>query len=191
MSGFFYLLSQIALLLAVFVVLAVLAGHYLWPSRRYPVPAGSSAQVQELERQLTASEATVQELRSTVTTVTDHKDAEMGRLESRAIQAMDSLIASHEERLSAMQELVEAARGEARLQERELEAERRHTLRLQAALVERDEVIDRLTRELEDCTGRAPGPNGRVGAAPPHLEDPTHAGPASPDPLGPGSDDHA
>ncbi len=173
MSGFFYLLSQIALVLGVFVVLSVLAGHYLWPSSRGRSARGASgehvpfAEVHELERELTASQATVQELRTTVTTITDHKDAEMGRLESRAIQAMDSLIASHEERISAVQELLESARAEARSLERDLEAERRHTLRLQAALVERDEAIERITAELQDCTGQRRDANGRANAARP------------------------
>jgi predicted RNase H-like nuclease (RuvC/YqgF family) len=106
--------------------------------------------VDDLGRRLTASEATVQELRTTVTTITDHKDTEMGRLESRAIQAMDSLIASHQERGHALQARLDTATSQARHQERELEAERRRTLRLQAALVERDERISALTSELAD-----------------------------------------
>ncbi len=184
MAGFFYLLSQIALLLGVFVVLSFLAGHYLWPGAQRAASRAdaetTSAEVVDLERQLSATQATVHELRTTVTTITDHKDAEMGRLESRAIQAMDSLIASHQERVDAMQALLEATRSQARYQERELEAERRHTLRLQAALVERDELIGKLTTDLDECTKRWREANGRPTAAA-SSEPPTSQPPALPD----------
>jgi predicted RNase H-like nuclease (RuvC/YqgF family) len=148
MAGFSYLVAQLALLLLVALVLGTVAGRYLWPGRARGRADGPEAE--ELRMRVVASEATVQELRTTVSTITDHKDAEIGWLETRAIQAMDSLVRSHDERVLALQTQVETATAQTRHQERELEAERRHTLRLQAALVERDERITTLTADLAD-----------------------------------------
>jgi exonuclease VII large subunit len=178
-DGLSYLLAQVALLLVLAGILGGLAGRYLrlaaTPARR-PWVGGTGTDTPttgELERQLAAAEATAHELRRTVATITDHKDAEMGRLESRAIQAMDSLIASHQERVHALQSHLQTASAEARYHERELEAERRRTLRLQAALVDRDERIQTLTSDLADRDRRlhyldhAPGPD--------HGQRPDHA----------------
>jgi chromosome segregation ATPase len=151
-SGFSYLLVQLGLLLLVVLVAGGLAGRYVFPSvravvrRRGTVAFGPD--IDDLRLDLAAAKATVTELRTTVATITDHKDAEMGWLESRAIQAMDSLVLSHEERVQALQEQVKTSAAEVRHLERELEAERRHTLRLQAALVERDERVATLTESL-------------------------------------------
>lgn len=85
----------------------------------------------------------------------DHHHRSQGRRDGRSRRAarsrpMDSLVLGHEQRVQALQTQVDTGSAEARHFERELEAERRHTLRLQAALVERDERITTLTENLAD-----------------------------------------
>jgi chromosome segregation ATPase len=167
-AEFSYLVAQLALFLVLALVVGVLGGRYLWPGRaaraRLRGDLDASA-VEALKLRLAASEATVQELRTTVTTITDHKDTEMGSLESRAIQAMDSLVLSHEERVQALRTQVETLTTQVRHHEREIEAERRHTLRLQAALVERDERITTMAEELAEKGKRQGLMNGVASAA--------------------------
>jgi hypothetical protein len=154
-DGFFYLLAQTALLLIAATVLGVLIGRFLWPRRQVAFQAaaqqpltGAEPALAHLEHRLATSEAEVQNLRTAVTTIEDRKEAEMGRLESGAIEALDSLIATHQRRQLALEAQIQAAKSSARFQERELEAERRRSLRLQAALTERDERIAALTADV-------------------------------------------
>jgi hypothetical protein len=155
-DGFFYLLAQTALLLIAAAVLGVLIGRFLWPRRPVAPPAelraliGAEPALAHLEQRLATSEAEVQDLRVAVTTIEDRKEAEMGRLESGAIEALDSLIATHQKRQLALETQLQAAKSAARYQERELEAERRRSLRLQAALTERDERIAALVEEVAE-----------------------------------------
>jgi chromosome segregation ATPase len=156
-DGFFYLLAQTALLLIAAAVLGLLIGRFLWP--RHPAAAvlaepqpltGAEPALAHLEQRLATSEAEVENLRVAVTTIEDRKEAEMGRLESGAIEALDSLIATHQRRQSALETQLQTAKATARYQERELEAERRRSLRLQAALTERDERIAALTADIAE-----------------------------------------
>jgi hypothetical protein len=157
LDGFSYLLAQVALVLILAVVLGVLAGRFLWPRPSSPVRGpnaptltGTEPALAHLEQRLAVSEAEVQDLRVAVATIEDRKEAEMGRLESGAIEALDSLIATHQRRMLTLESDLQTATSAARYQERELEAERRRALRLQAALTERDERAAAMAAELAE-----------------------------------------
>lgn len=113
------------------------------------------ALVAELERRLQSSRAEVVKLqaealrlKAAVSAVSDRKDAEMGRLETAAIEALDSLIASSTRRTTALEEESRVAAAAARDHELALAEERNRAARLQAALSERDARIAQLLGEL-------------------------------------------
>lgn len=124
-------------------------------------PAASDSAVTELEHRLRASRAEVVKLqaealrlKAAVDAVADRKDAEMGRLETAAIEALDSLIASSTKRMTALEEESRLAAAAAREHERDLEEERYRVARLQAALSERDERVALLLQDLSDRNRR-------------------------------------
>jgi chromosome segregation ATPase len=126
------------------------------PGGAVPAP-GPDPAVADLERRLRSSRAEVVtlqaealRLKTAIAAVADSKDAEMGRLESAAIEALDSLIASNQQRMTTLEEETAASAATARRHERDLEEERRHALRLQVALTDRDERIAALANELAD-----------------------------------------
>jgi hypothetical protein len=169
-DGYGLLTVQLAVLLAVGVLLGLLAGRYVWPRRpsarastaqtsassagsagsvvpyaglpsASPLPTPEPSAVAQLAHRLASSEAEVVRLRAAVRAVADHKDTEMGRLETGAIEALDALIADHTARVAMMEAEITAATDGERNAVRDLEAERRRTLRLQAALAQRDEQL--------------------------------------------------
>lgn len=99
----------------------------------------SEATLKQAWRQLTRAEVELVRMRRQVREVEDRKDAEMGRLESGAITALESTTAAHQEQTAKLEEKLRAA--EAAIEEcvRELDFERKRSARLQAALAERDQ----------------------------------------------------
>ena len=75
----------------------------------------------------------------------DQKEAEMGRLESGAIAALESTISAHQEQVTELEAKLAAAERTAEEREREVAAEHRRAQQLQAALAERDQHLATLT----------------------------------------------
>jgi len=165
-NGFSYLLGEVALLAIAAAVLGLLCGRFLWPRRVVepaytspppplaaardlePALSGLEPALSGLEQRLRASESEVDELRLAVAQVADRKDTEMGRLESGAIRALDSVILTHREQIDALQDQLEAATAAAHEHAEVLAAERLLNQRLRAALGGRDERIAALARQL-------------------------------------------
>lgn len=158
-NGFPYLLGEVAVLAIAAAVLGLLCGRFLWPRRVVepayaptPPPLAANQDLEPalsgLEQRLRASESEVDELRLAVAQVADRKDTEMGRLESGAIRALDSVIMTHREQIDALQGQLEAATAAAYEHAEVLAAERLLNQRLRAALGGRDERIAALARQL-------------------------------------------
>jgi hypothetical protein len=75
--------------------------------------------------------------------VADRKDIEMGRLETAAIEALESTIAACRERVRFLESKLHAAESAARQLELDLAEERQRTRRLQEILAELDGLIAR------------------------------------------------
>ena len=146
MDGMAYLAGQIAVPLVLATLAGVLIGHLAWPRRRAgPADGADAGPVDRTAADLRAAREEAAALRSALARLTDQKDAELGRLETGAIEAMESTMASSRQRIGELEtrlrESVEVCRG----LEVRLESERGRTSRLEAALVERDRRILRLS----------------------------------------------
>ncbi|MFN8081488.1 MAG: hypothetical protein U0Q19_18185 [Kineosporiaceae bacterium] len=174
MTGFAYLFTQVAALAAVSALVGLLVGRYLLPRHPGSVtvhPGGSPTPaagiptspptpahgldsddlepaLSKLERRLRTSEAQVDDLRRAVAQVSDHKDAEMGRIEVGAIRALDSVISTHQQQLNELQSQLNLATRTAREQEERFEAERLLAERLRTVISARDERIAELSNQL-------------------------------------------
>lgn len=174
MTGFAYLFTQVAALAAVSALVGLLVGRYLLPRPTGSVAARSGGNLtpaggiptlpltpahgldsgdlepalSKLERRLRTSEAEVDDLRRAVAQVSDHKDAEMGRIEVGAIRALDSVISAHQQQLSELQSQLDLATRTAREQEERFEAERLLAERLRTVISARDERIAELSNQL-------------------------------------------
>lgn len=138
MSGMAYLVGQIAVPLVLATLAGVLIGHVAWPRRR-PAPAVVAPPDADADLAAARDEATA--LRSELARLTDRKDAEIGRLETGAIQAMESTMASSRERIADLERRLQESADEIRGLEVRLQSERGRTSRLETALVERDRRI--------------------------------------------------
>lgn len=175
LSGFGYLFGWIALPLTLAVVIGVFLGRFAWPRRdggrpmtAPPAPAESEASARlavaeqrltETESQLAASQvalagtrsklseahAEVLRMSSRARALADQKEVEIGRLESGAIAALESTIATHREQVAGLEAKLKDAQAEAREQSQLLDVERRRTAQLQLALAERDAHLADLT----------------------------------------------
>jgi hypothetical protein len=105
--------------------------------------------LQETRRQLGQAHAEVIRLWRNVQELADRKEAEMGRLESGAIAALESTIAAHREQVAKLQEKLRAAETAAEEHVQELVVERRRSDQLRAALSERYEHIATLMSERQ------------------------------------------
>ncbi len=122
--------------------------------------AQAEAVLGETRRRLAQADAEVMRLRAQAQALADQKEAEMGRLESGAIAALESTISAHGERVAALEVQLRAAEEAARSQDQQLDAERRRSSQLQAALAERDEHLATLTAGIDERerSGRASRP---------------------------------
>jgi hypothetical protein len=117
----------------------------------------------ELERQLTDSRTEVEQLRAAASELSDRKDAEMGRLETGAIQALETTIASHTQRVDALRNELDKAQELIRGLEQDLLIERSRSERLQAALADRDQHLSSLMAGLgEGQPGTTDGDSRRA-----------------------------
>lgn len=140
MSGMAYLAGQIAVPLILATLAGVVIGHVAWPRRRRPEPASVVAPP-DPDGELAAARDEAAALRSELARLTDRKDAEIGRLETGAIQAMESTMASSRERIADLEKRLQESAEEIRGLEVRLQSERGRTSRLETALVERDRRI--------------------------------------------------
>jgi hypothetical protein len=165
-SGLLALAAEIALLLAVAFVAGVLLGRAARP-RRGPEPDGAGTATgpaagtadpapaagtvadrragDDAERRLWACRAEVTELRATLAELSDRKDLEMARLETAAIEALETTITAHRERITVLEKELAAAQRQFDDAREGAEEQRRRADRLAEALAERDTRISELT----------------------------------------------
>ncbi len=124
--------------------------------------ADSQDDLRQLRRQLGQADAEVVRLRLEARDLVDRNEAEMGRLESGAIAALESTIASHREQVVHVEDQLRAAQAAAEEQHQELAVERRRSAQLQAALAERDQHIADLMSERQQ-EERLASPDGGAG----------------------------
>lgn len=98
---------------------------------------------------LVAAEDRIQELEATLVFLRDEKDTEFGRLETGAIQAMESTIARSTNRVADLESQLADALAELRKHQDELLTQRRRHEQLQGVLRQRDQRIVEL-RSTED-----------------------------------------
>jgi chromosome segregation ATPase len=151
-EGFGYLAGQAALLLGLAAIIGILAARLPWPPGRAGTLSEARRAVEDLylalderDGRLRASRAEIRELRAALVSVVDRKDVEMGRLETAAIEALESTIAAHRERIRTLENQLRAAESAVQQKELHLAEERHRTKRLQAALAERDELMAKQT----------------------------------------------
>lgn len=109
--------------------------------------AQQQAELAETRRQLTDADAEVVRLRLQAKELADRKETEMGRLESGAIAALESTIATHQEQVTQLEERLKAALNVAEERGHELVIERRRCEQLQSALAERDQHLANLNAD--------------------------------------------
>lgn len=183
LSGFGFLVGEIAFLLALAVVVGALLGRFAWPrsgggrvSVSPPAPAEAEASARldvaeqrlaQTESRLAESQAALAETRhklseahaeilrmsSRAQAMADQKETEMGRLESGAIAALESTMAAHREQVAELEAALQAAQEEARRHAQLLDVEHRRTTNLQAALAERDAHLASLTSHDREGRG--------------------------------------
>jgi hypothetical protein len=119
----------------------------------------------EAYRRLAQADGEVLQLRERAQALADQNEAEMGRLESGAITALESTIAAHQEQVDAMQARLGALEDSLREQTGQLDLERRRTAQLQAALTERDHQLSALTAGTDPRARTEGGVHPDPGAA--------------------------
>jgi chromosome segregation ATPase len=137
-DGMTYLLAQIAAPVAASFLIGSITGWFLRPGRR-PVEPGPG-----IDQTLAASRARIQELETTLVVLRDEKDTELGRLETGAIEAMESTIARSSERVADLESRLAGALAELRGHQDEALTQRRRYEQLQGARRKRDQRIAEL-----------------------------------------------
>lgn len=139
LDGMPYLIAQILLPLGVCLVTGLAAGWFLRaPLTRPRGPGDGSADLDAARQQIVDLRAAVDRLR-------DEKDAELGRLETGAIQAMETTMTQSSRRIRDLEEELGRARATLRRQEDDLTTQRAQTVRLTAELRDRDRRIAALS----------------------------------------------
>jgi hypothetical protein len=156
MNGVAYLAGQLVVPLVLATLAGVLIGHFAWPRRGLaavprpaappatpPAPEPPAAPPDQVppDADLAAARDEASALRSALARLTDQKDAEIGRLETGAIQAMESTMASSRERIADLERRLQESVDQCRTLEVRLQSEQGRTARLEASLVERDRRI--------------------------------------------------
>ena len=98
---------------------------------------------------LIAAQYRIQELEATLVALRDEKDAAFGRLETGAIQAMESTIARSAERIADLESQVADVSSELHACQNEILTQRRRHEQLQSALQQRDQRIAELRSRNE------------------------------------------
>ncbi|MGF1663808.1 MAG: hypothetical protein ACFCVG_15345 [Kineosporiaceae bacterium] len=101
----------------------------------------------EAERRLWTCRAEVTELRAELTELSDRKDLEMARLETAAIEALETTITAHRERITVLEKEVAAGRRLLDDARAGADAHQSRAEQLALALAERDGRIAELTAE--------------------------------------------
>lgn len=89
----------------------------------------------------------IRALRATIEQLRDQHETELGRLETGAIEAMESTIARSDLRIQLLEEELNRAKDQLRQREVELSTQRSQAVRLRDQLQERDRRIGVLTRQ--------------------------------------------
>lgn len=101
----------------------------------------SDAMLREARSQLARVAAELAAARQQIRELADQREAELGRLESGAITALESTIATHREHVAQLEEKLHAAEAAGQENVRQLAVERGRSARLQSVLAERDQHI--------------------------------------------------
>lgn len=101
----------------------------------------------ETSRRLRQAESDLDQARRQVRDLEISKEAELGRLESGAISALESAIAAHREQVARLEEKLRAAQDTIEEHIAELTVERNRSGQLQSALAERDQHIATITSD--------------------------------------------
>jgi archaellum component FlaC len=107
----------------------------------------SQSMLRGIWHRLQHTETELGRLHRQVKELEDRKEAEIGRLESGAIAALESTIATHREQVAELDEKLRAAESAAQEHVRELAVERRRSAQLQSALAEQSQHIATLASE--------------------------------------------
>ncbi|ADP81225.1 hypothetical protein [Pseudofrankia inefficax] len=107
-------------------------------------------QLDETRAALAEAQAEVLRMSGTTKAMTDRAEAEMGRMESAAIAALESAAASNRQEVAGLRQRLAAAEEAARVLQADLDAERRRTALIESALASRDvQLADLRTTILE------------------------------------------
>ncbi|MGF7236012.1 MAG: methyltransferase type 11 [Frankia sp.] len=99
-------------------------------------------QLGETRARLAEARAEVLRLSGRAQAITDRAEAEMGRMESAAITALESAAASNRQDVAGLRQRLATAEDAARVLRAELDTERRRSEQLQSALTNRDTARD-------------------------------------------------
>lgn len=146
LDGMPLLLAQIAAPMAASTAFGALVGWLIgsgWDRRQH---ARRSVRADHLAtaEELAAALQSVQTLQTEVSRVRDQKDTELGRLETHAIQAMETTMTLSESRIKELEQELADARSALRRTEDDLTTQRGQTERLRRALAERDLRISKM-----------------------------------------------
>ncbi|WP_018638934.1 hypothetical protein [Parafrankia elaeagni] len=112
-----------------------------------------TAQLDETRAALAEAQAEVLRMSGTTQAMTDRAEAEMGRMESAAIAALESAAASNRQEVAGLRQSLANAEDAARVLRADLDAERRRTTLVESALAGRDAALADLRADLRDTDG--------------------------------------
>jgi chromosome segregation ATPase len=107
-------------------------------------------QLDETRAALAEAQAEVLQMSGTTKAMTDRAEAEMGRMESAAIAALESAAASNRQEVAGLRQSLAAAEEAARVLRADLDAERRRTALIESALASRDVQLADLRATVRD-----------------------------------------
>jgi hypothetical protein len=106
---------------------------------------------------LAEAQAEVLRLSGSAKAMTDRAEAEMGRMESAAIAALESAATSNRQEVAELRHSLATAEDAARVLRNEFDAERRRSASLQSALADRDIQLANLRVSARDTRGHRSG----------------------------------
>ena len=156
LDGMPYLIAQILAPMVAALVAGLVAG---WVAHALLDPTGHRAKdlaATDAKRHSDAGDppgapaedgTEIRALRATIERLRDQHETELGRLETGAIEAMESTITRSEQRIRLLEEELARTKDQLRDREVELSTQRTQAVRLRDLLQERDRRISKLTRQ--------------------------------------------